>query len=128
VCWRPGFERLGIGAADQRLRGQVQDHVRLRARNGVLQRCGLADVAGDFPLAGMRADQFMEVRLGGRRQTEADDARPELFEPEGQPRAFEPRVAGDEDALALVVIEEHHQTFQGALPLFHRPASNCCSR
>ena len=78
--------------------------------------------------AGVRADDFVEVRIAWRRQAQAGDTSAELLQPKRKPRTFEAGVAGDEDALAVVEVEKHHQTFHGALPLFHIPASNCSSR
>ena len=69
-----------------------------------------------------------EEGRGRRRERKAGDLRAETVQPFAEPCAFEPGVAGHEHASATVtIVEQVYHTFQGALPLRHRPLRYCIS-
>src|SRR5436190_5019111 len=70
----------------------------------------------------------MQIRIGGGRQTHAAHIGAEFFKPERKPASFEAGMTGYQHALSLIKPVEHYQTFQGALPLFHKLVRSCCSR
>ena len=134
-----GVERLhwfAIGKADERLRRQVEDEIRIH-RSDRLRKCpAVTDVAD-----GVRGDAFRkpelieERRLRWRLLRKPVDFRPEREQPLAKPRSLEPRVPRHEDTPSAIAIENHFQNLvHGAIPSFHslfrssysRPVSMHC--
>ena len=79
----------------------------------------------------IESDQIEEVGSGGRLEGVAGDVGAERLKNEGEPRALEPGVTGDEDLFAFpkIFMQSHInflrekffqlQSFQGARPAFH---------
>ena len=118
-------DRIGIGSAHQRLRGEVEDQLGPGGGDRVLERSRVANVALDM------GDQLGEARLGeearvGRGKREAGDVGAELVQPQRQPAALEAGMTGDQHAAAAPGIA-FHQHFHGA-PLAHNSSRWTLSR
>ena len=88
----------------------------------------IANIQHDFALKRAGLNDGVKIGISWRWQGETGDFCAQFCQPKREPSAFETGMAGDEDTTILIVAREHHQTFHGALPLFHMPVSNCCSR
>ncbi len=113
---------VGVGVADQRLRGKMEDDLRLRGLHDRGEDGGVAQVAddgvharGDFGLA-------EKTRVCGRIERVAGKVRAEMLQPQRKPASLEAGVPGEKNVLACPESACGHgyQTFHGARPLRHR--------
>ncbi len=108
----------------------MEDDLRARFGDGVSDRLGIGDVPENRPIVEGQALEM--VGIGGDRVGVARHLRPQAGEPERQPGALEPGIAGDEDPFARIgraqTLGRNHHIFHGAVPLSHIPLSCLNSR
>ena len=95
------LDRQGERAADQRLRGEVEDVVGLDLGHDGRELRAVAQVAA--PVGGKDSRREERIQTAARFGVEGQpvDRRTSLGEPEGQPRALEPGVSGDKNLAPL---------------------------
>ena len=114
-----------VAFAHQRLGGQVEDHVGAGSwRRPSLSAAAIADVGLVVVAPTDSRTPEAEKLLGsvGGGSGVAGHLGAQVVQPDGQPRAFEARMAGDEHRAAgkrLGKVERHYHTFHGALPESH---------
>ena len=74
-----------VGIADERLRGEVEDEVRLDAEKGFFYGDGIAHVANFMPDRFCKTELLKRGRRGCRRQRKAVDVCAQFQEPLCQP-------------------------------------------
>ena len=121
------LDRVGVGRTHQRLRSHVNNDVRPEALDKARDVFNVTNIAG-FRL--QRASDFSSVekirfRCGG--QCESGDFSTEPLQPNRQPAAFEPGVAGDKNTPGGPEVGVQSQVFQGASPSFQAFLSSLSS-
>lgn len=118
-----GLDRLFVRQPNQRLRREMEDHLRPDPIDHALDRRQVADI-GDVVIDQIADPRRLEQAwIGRRRQRQTRDLGPELMQPERQPATLEAGMAGDEDTPSLPAGRPDraaHQTFHGASSRLHR--------
>ena len=92
-----GFLRLLVGAADERLRGEMEDDARARGGEGGADGFRIADVGNHVIEALGQSELAEERRIGIGLEGEAVNFGAEQEQPFAEPTALESGVPGDKD-------------------------------
>ena len=95
-----GFDRLRIGQADQRLRGEVENDFRLHFSHDRLNRLGAADI-GDAVIDKLADPRLFEQARTFRLKRQAGDVCAHPVQPQSEPASLEAGVACHQDPAPL---------------------------
>src|SRR2546423_10506660 len=89
----------------------MEDDVGANLGDRLLHLREIADVTFNFLREGVRPDDFVQIRVGRRGQTQAANLCVEGFQPKGEPGAFESRMSRYEDLFVSVKGIKHEIIF-----------------